>query len=98
MLQDIRAGRETEINSLNVEICRRGEMFGIPTPLNRSTIIDHSRFFDEVLIEVQTSVFLTAMASSATRIPTRIMFLNSTISRDGRLDFQMTSISLLEKT
>ena len=35
MLQDIRAGRGTEINSLNVEICRRGEMLGIPTPLNQ---------------------------------------------------------------
>ncbi len=35
MLQDIRAGRETEINSLNLEICRRGEVLGIPTPLNQ---------------------------------------------------------------
>ena len=35
MLQDIRAGRGTEINSLNAEICRRGEMLGIPTPLNQ---------------------------------------------------------------
>ncbi len=45
MLQDIRAGRETEINSLNVEICRRGEMLGIPTPLNQtlSSIIRHLR-------------------------------------------------------
>ena len=43
MLQDIKAGRETEINSLNAEICRRGEMFGIPTPLNEllSTIIQN---------------------------------------------------------
>jgi len=45
MLQDIRAGRETEINSLNEEICRRGEMLGIPTPLNQalSSIIRHLR-------------------------------------------------------
>ena len=45
MLQDIREGRETEINSLNVEICRRGEMLGIPTPLNQalSSIIRHLR-------------------------------------------------------
>lgn len=35
MLQDIRAGRETEIDSLNNEICRRGEMLGLPTPLNQ---------------------------------------------------------------
>ena len=43
MLQDIRAGRETEINSLNVEICRRGEMLGIATPLNQmlSSVIQH---------------------------------------------------------
>ena len=43
MLQDIKAGRPTEIESLNAEICRRGEMFGIPTPLNEllSTIIQH---------------------------------------------------------
>ena len=43
MLQDIKAGRETEIIALNAEICRRGEMFGIPTPLNEllSTIIQN---------------------------------------------------------
>jgi len=43
MLQDIRAGRETEINSLNAEICRRGEMLGIATPLNQmlSSVIQH---------------------------------------------------------
>ena len=43
MLQDIKAGRQTEINALNAEICRRGEMFGIPTPLNEllSTIIQN---------------------------------------------------------
>ena len=43
MLQDIKAGRPTEIESLNAEICRRGEMFGIPTPLNEllSTIIQN---------------------------------------------------------
>ena len=45
MLQDIRAGRETEIHSLNTEICRRGEMLGIQTPLNQvlSSIIQHLR-------------------------------------------------------
>ncbi len=45
MLQDIRAGRETEINALNQEICRRGEMLGLPTPLNQmlSSVIQHLR-------------------------------------------------------
>ncbi len=45
MLQDIRSGRETEINALNAEICRRGEMLGIQTPLNQalSSIIQHLR-------------------------------------------------------
>lgn len=43
MLQDIRSGRKTEIKALNVEICRRGEMLGIQTPLNQtlSSIIQH---------------------------------------------------------
>ena len=45
MLQDIRSGRETEIGALNAEICRRGEMLGIQTPLNHalSSIIQHLR-------------------------------------------------------
>lgn len=45
MLQDIRLGRETEISALNAEICRRGEMLGIQTPLNHalSSIIQHLR-------------------------------------------------------
>ena len=43
MLQDIRAGRETEVESLNGEICRRGEILGIPTPLNEmlASVIRH---------------------------------------------------------
>lgn len=45
MLQDIRAGRETEIKALNAEICRRGEMVGLQTPLNHAlaSIIEHLR-------------------------------------------------------
>ncbi len=45
MLQDIRAGRETEIHSLNAEVCRRGEILGIPTPLNQllASVIAHLR-------------------------------------------------------
>ena len=45
MLQDIRAGRETEINSLNLEICRRGEILGLATPLNQllSSVIQYLR-------------------------------------------------------
>ena len=35
MLQDVRAGRPTEIEILNAEICRRGERLGIATPLNQ---------------------------------------------------------------
>ena len=35
MLQDVRAGRPTEIEILNAEICRRGERLGVPTPLNQ---------------------------------------------------------------
>ncbi len=35
MLQDVRAGRPTEIEILSAEICRRGERLGIPTPLNQ---------------------------------------------------------------
>jgi 2-dehydropantoate 2-reductase len=34
MLQDVRAGNRTEIDSLCGEIVRRGESHGIPTPLN----------------------------------------------------------------
>ena len=45
MLQDIRSGRETEIDALNGEICRRGEMVGLQTPLNHAlaSIIEHLR-------------------------------------------------------
>ncbi|CAI8309279.1 MAG: 2-dehydropantoate 2-reductase [Candidatus Poseidoniaceae archaeon] len=45
MLQDIRSGRETEINALNGEISRRGEMLGLQTPLNQAlaSIIVHLR-------------------------------------------------------
>ena len=35
MLQDVRAGRATEIEILNAEICRRGERLGVATPLNQ---------------------------------------------------------------
>ena len=35
MLQDVRAGRPTEIEILSAEICRRGERLGVPTPLNQ---------------------------------------------------------------
>ncbi|MED6337952.1 MAG: 2-dehydropantoate 2-reductase [Candidatus Thermoplasmatota archaeon] len=34
MLQDVKAGRETEIEMLCGEVVRRGERYGIPTPLN----------------------------------------------------------------
>jgi len=45
MLQDIRSGRETEIKALNGEICRRGEMLGLQTPLNHvlTSVIEHLR-------------------------------------------------------
>ena len=35
MLQDVRAGRRTEIDALCGEIVRRGETVGVPTPTNR---------------------------------------------------------------
>ncbi|NOY86089.1 MAG: ketopantoate reductase family protein [Deltaproteobacteria bacterium] len=35
MLQDIRKGRKTEIESINGEVLRRGEHLGIDTPVNR---------------------------------------------------------------
>jgi len=36
MLQDIMAGRKTEIESICGEVIRRGESFGIPTPRNQT--------------------------------------------------------------
>ncbi len=35
MLQDVLAGRETEIGALNGEVARRGLALGVPTPVNR---------------------------------------------------------------
>lgn len=34
MLRDIELGRRTEIDSINGHICRRGDLVGVPTPLN----------------------------------------------------------------
>ena len=47
MLQDVMAGRITEIDSLCGEVVRRGEELGIPTPLNQQLLtlvkgIEHS--------------------------------------------------------
>lgn len=39
MLQDVMAGRETEIESICGEVVRRGEEFGIPTPLNQQLLV-----------------------------------------------------------
>ena len=36
MLQDIMAGRETEIDSICGEVVKRGEALGIPTPRNQT--------------------------------------------------------------
>ena len=36
MLQDIMAGRETEIDSICGEVVKRGESLGIPTPRNQT--------------------------------------------------------------
>jgi Ketopantoate reductase len=36
MLQDIEADQQTEIETLNGEIVRRGERHGIETPINRT--------------------------------------------------------------
>lgn len=35
MLQDILAGRRTEIEALNAQVAARGETFGVPAPVNR---------------------------------------------------------------
>ncbi|MET0013025.1 MAG: ketopantoate reductase family protein [Sedimenticola sp.] len=43
MLQDIRAGRETEIDFINGAVVRLGVMHGIPTPVNR-TLVRQIRF------------------------------------------------------
>ncbi|HJM87747.1 MAG TPA: ketopantoate reductase C-terminal domain-containing protein, partial [Candidatus Thalassarchaeaceae archaeon] len=47
MLQDVMAGRVTEIDSLCGEVVRRGEEYGIATPLNQQLLtlvrgIEHS--------------------------------------------------------
>jgi 2-dehydropantoate 2-reductase len=47
MLQDVMAGRATEIDSLCGEVVRRGEEYGIATPLNQQLLtlvrgIEHS--------------------------------------------------------
>jgi 2-dehydropantoate 2-reductase len=34
MLQDIEAGRKTEIEALNAQVAARGEVLGVPTPVN----------------------------------------------------------------
>jgi 2-dehydropantoate 2-reductase len=34
MLQDVLAGRETEIGALNGQVAARGEALGVPTPVN----------------------------------------------------------------
>jgi 2-dehydropantoate 2-reductase len=38
MLQDVEAGRQTEIDYLNGGIVRFGERRGVPTPLNRAIL------------------------------------------------------------
>ncbi|MFQ5738190.1 MAG: ketopantoate reductase family protein [Acidobacteriota bacterium] len=48
MLQDVLAGRQTEIDFMNGAIVREGERLGVPTPLNRAMWalvrgLDHSR-------------------------------------------------------
>jgi len=35
MLQDLEAGHETEIDAICGEVCRRGDLHGLPTPANR---------------------------------------------------------------
>ncbi len=35
MLQDVLAGRPTEIEALNAQVVSRGETLGVPTPVNR---------------------------------------------------------------
>jgi len=35
MLQDVLAGRQTEIEALNAQVAARGENLGVPTPVNR---------------------------------------------------------------
>ena len=34
MLQDVEAGRRTEIDTLNLAVVERGEVYGVDTPLN----------------------------------------------------------------
>lgn len=46
MLQDIRAGRRTEIDAMNGEVVRLGERHGVPAPVNR-TIYSVIRFMEE---------------------------------------------------
>jgi 2-dehydropantoate 2-reductase len=36
MLQDVEAGRQTEVDFMNGAICEWGEKVGVPTPLNRA--------------------------------------------------------------
>ena len=46
MLQDIRAGRRTEIDALSGAVVALGQRVGVPTPLNRMAS-DMVRFMDE---------------------------------------------------
>jgi len=46
MLQDIRAGRRTEINALNGAVVRLGDDKGVDTPVNR-TVVEQIRFLEE---------------------------------------------------
>ncbi len=51
MLQDVMAGRSTEIGAICGEVVRRGEEHGIPTPLNQQLLtlvrgIEHSTLTD----------------------------------------------------
>lgn len=38
MLQDLEAGRATEIGHINGFACRQGKMLGIPTPANAAVV------------------------------------------------------------
>ena len=46
MLQDIRAGRRTEIDALNGAVVRLGDEHGIDVPVNR-TVVEQVRFLEE---------------------------------------------------
>ena len=53
MLQDVEAGRRTEIDTLNAEIARVGKANGVPTPVNDTMTLIIKAFEQKMLWDME---------------------------------------------